>query len=175
MHPLFLNTESFAPLKDAKYQLILAANGLFQARENAAFRAVVPVAPPDERATLQVVVSGQTWDVDLGRLQETLQPLQQCLELKLRVARRDFRRAEDFFREVYRQRRTEAFVFLAYDPATGATGLVCPEQTVDRASVEVDANVQFPDGWLCYGTCHSHPCDAFHRQPNDYQNVCLRF
>lgn len=153
----------FTPLKDSPRQLILARNGIFLAKENAAFRAIIRQSPDAgviER--LKMHADGRPWEVSLKELQSSLVPLDEHLELKVRIRQRDSLRAVAFFRRVFLKHRTEAFLYLTVNPDTGETGLHCPVQWNDPASVRVDVDDQMPEGRLRLGSWHSHPCGPFH-------------
>jgi len=142
MMPIRLNNKDFKPLEEQPYQYILAANGLFLAKENRVFRAVVKVEPGPE----------------LGLL-----PLQETIELKaIRIPFAWVYRAVQFFRAVYKAHVTEAFLWVVLDPQTNSVSLACPKQKNYVGHVHAEEDPEIPDDLLKIGDIHSHLCGSFH-------------
>ncbi|MBI4450286.1 hypothetical protein HY634_04455 [Candidatus Uhrbacteria bacterium] len=129
------------PLAPKPYAYVLAANGLFLAKENSVFSAVVKVEPEE-----------------LGLL-----PLEERIELRaqIRIPFIWVYRAVVFFREVFRRYQAEAFLWIRMRRDTGEITLECPKQANFSGHVHAEPPDD-ADDVLTIGTCHGHPCDAFH-------------
>jgi hypothetical protein len=141
--PVILRTSPDAR-HDARLYYEVAANGVFQVKETATYRAVTRVDG----------VPG-------------LQPGEQRLEI--RFAPLPAALLEDvlaFFREVYERFDGEAIVILFHHPHTGEYRVAVPLQRIPgyydgngrwRAYLELDyAEASRPGGFLRFGTIHSH-------------------
>jgi len=135
-----LNIADYQPQK--RYEYVLASNGLFLIKSNDVFRAIVPVGPEELK----------------------LQPMTETLELigTIRVPFVWVHRAVEFFREVNRRYRAEAFLLILLDQASDQITLGCPKQDNSLSHVHAEPDSDIPDDLLRIGDIHSHPCTAFH-------------
>jgi hypothetical protein len=145
MFPVYLKEPGFEPPGDPIYYLV-TRDGLFQVKQNAAFRSAVRVR-------------GLGW----------LEGQREEVALKLpRVPGDLLARAIGLFREVFRRHRSEAIVLLHYDPAAGRYALAVPEQHVAGGHLAY-AIGPTPPGLVRVGTIHSHgEADAFHSELDDW-------
>lgn len=73
----------------------------------------------------------------------------------------------NFFREIYKEYRSEAIVLLFYNEETGKHKIVPPMQKVAGASCDYDKGITI-DGYSMIGTIHSHGnMSAFHSGTDD--------
>jgi len=73
----------------------------------------------------------------------------------------------NFFREVYKEYRSEAIVLLFYNEETGHHKIVPPHQKVAGASCDYDKGITI-EGYTMIGTIHSHGnMSAFHSGTDD--------
>ncbi len=139
MFPVYLKDETFEPPEDPIYYLV-TADGLFQVKENPAFRSCVRVRG----------IRGLQGQKDEVRWK--LPPVPGAL----------LQQAVGLFREVYRRHKSEAIVLLLYDPAAREYELSVPEQSVAGGHLTYVPGPA-PPGKLRVGTIHSHAeADAFH-------------
>lgn len=76
-------------------------------------------------------------------------------------------KTHSFFKEVYRQYRSEAIVLLFYNEETGQHKIIPPTQKVAGASCDYDKGITI-DGYTMIGTIHSHgSMSAFHSGIDD--------
>ena len=142
MHEIHLNSKSFEPLQEKRFQYILGANGLFLAKDNAAFRAVVKVEPGPELM---------------------LEPMTETLELKdIKISFFWMYKAVTFFREVYKTHGTEGFLWILLDPESMKVSLWCPPQKNHPGHVHAKSDPDLPTDCLVMGDIHSHTCKSFH-------------
>lgn len=146
LFPVYLYEHGFDPPKDGNYYLV-AKDGIYYHKETRAGSALVKV----------------------DRIPWLKQP---TIEFRLslpKVPARIIGQALAFFRKVWEQHKSEAYVTLMYSPTAKQYRLWCPKQKVSSASVNYDRTDQ-PDfndratnGWQMVGTIHSH-CNfsAFH-------------
>jgi hypothetical protein len=145
MFPVYLKEPGFEPPRDPIYYLV-TRDGLFQVKENAAFRSAVRV-------------QGLRW----------LEGQQEAVEWRLPpVPGELLGRVIGLFREVFRRYRSEAIVLLHYDPAGARYTLAVPEQSVAGGHLTY-AIGPTPPGLLRVGTIHSHAgAEAFHSDLDDW-------
>jgi proteasome lid subunit RPN8/RPN11 len=150
-HKLYLNHKGFEPFNDFSYGWIMAENGLFLAKDNPAFRAVIPV----QLSELGVV------------------PIQGYLELKdhIKISFKEAYRAVQFFRFISRTKKTEAYLDITYNQETYAVEFFCPKQYSTGGSVHVEEVYNLPDCLIKIGSFHSHPCEAFHSHGDQQDEI----
>lgn len=156
MLQLAIATPDFQPTAATQSKLIVAANGLFLYRETFLYRSLV-LAPKAEAA---LGACGFPLAFDL--LRPGLRELEPTVELKAPLPAWMRERMLAFFRRVWATHRTEGFLSILCNPATGAYSLYAPQQFISPAAVAVPADATYPDGLRRAGTAHSHPCGAFH-------------
>lgn len=142
--PVILKTSHEARAESALYYLV-AANGVFQVKETASYRAVTRAEPPlpgllPERERLVL----RCPPVPAPLLEEVLA----------------------FFRAVHERHDGEAIVLLFHRPETGEYRVGVPEQRIPqvrdwqgrwRSLAALDyGDVERPEGFLRFGTIHSH-------------------
>ena len=145
MKKIQLNTAGFTPFEDENYQYILAGNGLFLGKRNAAFTATVPVDPTTEFG---------------------LQPLETTMHLhpNIRLTASVIHPAIAFFRTVFERYGTESLLLILLDPETDEVTLGCPRQQNNTGWVHAEDDASIPDHLLRIGTIHTHPGSSFHSE-----------
>ncbi len=144
MFPVYLKDEAFEPPTDPIHYLV-TSDGLFQVKENPAFRSCVRVRGIRGLQGQRDEVRWKLPPVPGGLLQ----------------------RVVGLFREVYRRHKSEAIVLLCYDPVTKAFSLDVPEQYVTGGHLSYVPGTA-PPGKIRVGTIHSHAeADAFHSPVDD--------
>lgn len=146
LYPVYLYEDGFEPPATGTYYLV-AKTGIYLRKQTKAGDALVKV-------------EGIPW----------LQTPTLEFRLKLpKIPARIVGQALTFFRRVFDQYRSEAYVTLLYSQKLGEYRLWCPKQKVSHGSVNYDRTDQpaYEDrnanDWQMVGTIHSH-CDfsAFH-------------
>lgn len=135
--------------QDTGIAYVVGRNGAFIVKENAIFRATVPVT------TLPMLENVP----DANQVEYRLPPLP--IHLVHQVVR--------FFRQVHVEYGTEAILFIRFDPETGAFDFLAPEQWVTPSHCDYDTpNTENPQH-LLVGSIHSHGnMSAFH-SPTDVE------
>lgn len=144
LFPVYLFEHGFEPPTTGTYYLV-AKNGIYLHKETKAGNALVPVP-------------GIPW----------LQQPTMEFQLKLpKIPGLIIGQALTFFRKVWDEHKSEAYVTLFYSQKLNQYRLWCPKQKVSSASVNYDRADQMPfeerGDWQMCGTIHSH-CNfsAFH-------------
>ena len=140
--PILLKQDETAP--QHRYCLLLTKTGCFLAKDTLSFRAHV--------------------QIDLVQAFGLL-PHEEFAELKIKLPLRLVCQALDFFRHVFVEFRTEAYLAVYLDAETGELSLFCPKQQNFSAHVHVEIDPDAPDA-LKVADIHSHPSGAFH-SPGD--------
>lgn len=146
LFPVYLYEHGFEPPKTGRYYLV-TQSGIYFHKETQA-------------GTALVKVDGIPW------LKEP------TIEFRLKLPKipaRIIGQALMFFRKVWDEYQSEAYVTLMFSAKTQQYQLWCPKQRVSRASVNYDRtdqpdfNDRTADDWQMVGTIHSH-CNfsAFH-------------
>lgn len=145
LYPVYQYKEGFEPPTTGKYYLI-CADGVYFHKETKVGSGLVKV-------------KGIPW----------LETPRTGISLQLpKLPGRIVAQALSFFRRVFQEYKSEAYVTLMYSPKLGYQ-LWCPKQSVTSGSVHYDRTDQpefaerNAEGWQMVGTIHSH-CDfsAFH-------------
>lgn len=167
--PMFI-IESEADIQETDAESIcylIASNGVFIRKQNIVFDIVQPhFKPTNDRAKI-------------GGL----------LELKTRCMYRlpnfndiTYRTILSFFRLVYEKfDKSEAWVYLGYNPATKQFKVIPVKQEVAPSAAHQLESPEVPDGFKLVGTCHSHgDMSAFHsgaddKDQSDFDGIHITF
>lgn len=146
MFPIYVLEEGTKLPENGTY-FIVAQDGIYLRKENRFISATVKVEK-------------------IARLQK----MQKTAQLNLpRLGAEVLARSLLFFRQVYRQHRSEAEIQIHYNPKDGTYYLHCPWQQVSGDGVYYDSSKRF-ENHLLVGTIHSHADFSAWHSPTDHRD-----